>query len=151
MANWVRTNFDVSGSEEDIAEFKRAIVRTSDLGYDKAWWGELVFDFSVIVPTPDGKVAEADWAKKGWGTAGEGFECEILSDEPGRLSCRFFTKDTAPVPVIKKLGKVFPKLTIDLLSYDVSSPVPNFAFEGRIENGRLDGLWKLDCETFWVN
>jgi hypothetical protein len=151
MPNLVRTVFDVRGSDKDIAEFKnRTIVKASELGSEGVFEEELGFDFRIIVPSPDGKIPEAEWAREHWGTSTNGFDGKILSDEPGHFVYKFLTKWTAPVPVIEKLGELFPRLTIDVFGYEVGFPVPNFAFEGRIENGKLDGLWEIDVdESFW--
>src|SRR5262245_7182884 len=75
------------------------------------------------------------------------FDFEVLKDKPSHYSCSFFTKWYPPVKVLEKLPEVFPNLAIDIYGYDLTYPVPNFAFEGRIENGKLDGLDEVDSYT----
>jgi hypothetical protein len=149
MANWVETILRITGSDDDIAEFKkRTMVPAKEVYEDAKNDNDICFDFRAIIPLPKGNKfpPKQRWVRDNW-YAYPGFDYEILKEQPGYLKVSFITKWYPPIPIFERMGDVFPKLTIDLACHELGSPGPNFAFDGKIENGKLDCLWELDCET----
>lgn len=53
-----------------------------------------------------------DWSITNWGTKWNACEADCYKDHDGRLIYRFDTAWSAPTPIIEKLAKMFPRLSI---------------------------------------
>ena len=102
MPNYVR---NVLILDADISEINKL------LDYIK---GEIKFDFNKVLPMPEGKDIDwYNWCIKNWGTKWNALNIKIKDN---RIS--FDTAWSAPLPIIEKLAKAFPKIMITHLSAD---------------------------------
>jgi hypothetical protein len=133
MPNWCHTNMTITGAAEEIARFKQTCLPDG------------TFDFNAIVPMPpeidpherSGNPFPAwyQWCCDNWGTKWNACDSVISRDEPDCLCCDFATAWCPPEPIFIKIGELFPTLKIKLNGSSVES---DFAFEGGIENGKVE-------------
>jgi hypothetical protein len=77
------------------------------------------------------------WAMTDWGARGNTVYTEVVEEWPEELEVRFDTEWSAPRPIFRKLGLMFPELGFQTASLD---PDANWALEGSVQGS--------DCE-FW--
>lgn len=92
MPNYVRNILRIDGDIKAVKEF---------VGSNYS-----AFDFNKIISEPENC---ADWYDKHWGTKWNAVDAQITDE-----SYIFDTAWSAPLPVIKKLSELFPKITFDL-------------------------------------
>jgi hypothetical protein len=127
----------VVGPADEIARFKRVCIREGRL------------DFNAIEPMPEfaddpdvGLFNQRarfpkwyEWSCEHWGTKWNAHDFHVEIDEPERFKCVFDTAWSPPVPIWKKMGKLFPILAFSLDGFE---PDMDFAFEGTIRDGTLE-------------
>lgn len=115
MPNHVKNIITISGDKNEFYKLSENVK-----GNDPYYGYEISFDFEKIIPMPDNiyqgdlKIGESydennwlDWSIDHWGTKWNAYEHE--ERENGFVS---LTAWSAPHPVIEKLAKDYPKLTI---------------------------------------
>ena len=72
-----------------------------------------VFDFNKIIPEPENIADWYGWRVENWGTKWNAVDAEIIDD-----GVMFDTAWSAPLPVIKKLSELFPKIKLNVTCSD---------------------------------
>jgi|WetSurMetagenome_2_1015567.scaffolds.fasta_scaffold22910_2 hypothetical protein len=125
MPNWCNNTLKVIGPEDELQKLREKMKgRDIDWGNPSDFekdvkLDELEFDFNQFVPVPE-EVREKgfnhaghDWCVSNWGTK---WPCDAHSfyHQGELLIVDFDTAWSPPTPVIKAMGKMFPKLTFQL-------------------------------------
>jgi hypothetical protein len=82
----------------------------------------------------------AGWAMKNWGARGNVIYTEIIPGWAKELEVRFDTEWSAPRPIFRKLGLMFPELEFQTASLD---PNGDWALEGFVK-GPASEFWNAD-------
>jgi len=113
-----------------------------------------LLSFNKTIPHPkvnayDHRPSWYPWNRNNWGTKWDAMGEQYLEKSPdGKgLTLRFYTAWAPPVPVILKLGVMFPDLDFDL-EYD--DPCERFKGTVRMEHGRI-ALAEVDLDWDWEN
>lgn len=77
--------------------------------FDFVYCNDSVFDFNKIIPEPENCADWYHWRVKHWETKWNAVDAEFIDD--GFI---FDTAWAAPLPVIKKLSELFPKIKFNL-------------------------------------
>jgi hypothetical protein len=96
----------------------------------------LIFEFVSATGCYD----PAGWAMKNWGSRGNVIYTEIIEGWDEELEVRFDTEWSAPRPIFRKLGLMFPELEFQTASLD---PDGDWALEGSIK-GSASKFWNAD-------
>ncbi|WP_457091129.1 DUF1281 family ferredoxin-like fold protein [Microvirga sp. P5_D2] len=87
----------------------------------------------------------AGWAMKNWGARGNVIYTEIVEGWAEELEVRFDTEWSAPRPIFRKLGLMFPELDFQTASLD---PDGDWALEGSIK-GSASKFWNSDFASVY--
>lgn len=113
MPNMKYTLLTITGSEAEIDQLM------TDVAGENQYGEKSPFDFSKIIPVPDGPDHIEDRQAKVWGTKWNAMEVEIL-DNGGFDDVQYVigTANTVPNPVFKSLMAKYPQLEINWCKYD---------------------------------
>jgi len=138
MPNWCDCELCITGPKEDLRKLKRKVKSKKS-----------VLDADKIIPYPKefknldkARPGEGfnsggyEWCCENWGTKW-GFCDPAVADniKHGELVYTFETAWSPPIPLIKELGKLFPKLVFELRYFEGGA-----GFNGLfvIENGKVE-------------
>jgi hypothetical protein len=114
MPNHVDQDLFITGPADDIAEFKKV-----------AQHGEEIISAESFIPYPkkyEGQVGYNsggyEWCIENWGTKWGIYDGELVNEREGGLTYRFQSAWSPPIPVIKKMSEMFPKLLFTLRYYE---------------------------------
>ncbi|MXQ10456.1 hypothetical protein [Microvirga makkahensis] len=92
-----------------------------------------------------GCYSPADWAMRNWGARGNAIYTEIAAEWPEDLEVNFDTEWSAPLPIFRKLGLMFPELEMQIASLD---PNADWALEGSVK-GPASKFWNADFASVY--
>jgi hypothetical protein len=104
MPNWTSNTVLIKGTQPELRAFREAVGSQ-----------DMPLDFDRIIPLPaalnrnDDNAVEA-WCVQNWGTKWNARHT-ALSERRGRIEIGFNTAWSPPLPVIRKLLAIFPKLS----------------------------------------
>lgn len=153
MPNWCENELEITGSRKELERLRKFVMSDFNSTYVLSRDGKTknddhnpddwVFDFNSVIPYPE-KYARQDleaksnpkkkdgynnggyeWCVKNWGTKWDACDAkwERIDD---RLFYSFNTAWSPPLPVIRKLIGLFPKLEFELTYYE-----GGMAFQGK--------------------
>ena len=126
----------ISATKELVEEILELVMGVADDGTP-------AFDFSKVIPIPDGLSDGTKWRAENWGTTRIGFDASFNND------CLFFWTAWSPCsPVVERLAQMFPDACFDY-SYDESGM--GFCGEERYENGKLVYIMEADMSEHWYD
>lgn len=161
MPNWCSNHIAISGEESEVKRFAE-FVKTDESEFDfntaipyPEEWAKIdaIWDDARERGFPDGRVPSAysdygyDWCIENWGTKWNAYEVSRSDVEKyegmSQVSYYFDTAWSPPTPVIKKLGELFPNLTI-YMHYDEEGLM--FKGELKISGGEVvsENEWEQD-------
>ena len=110
MPNWCENDLEISGPATLVEE---AVAKIS--GPE----GEI--DFNKIVPEPENNPDWYKWRVENWGCKWNASETQshaTLVKTKKKVEMSFQTPWAPPLPVMKKLGELYPGLTISIRYYE---------------------------------
>lgn len=133
MPNWIDCDFIVKGSKNDLQKFKKFAKEGKDL-----------LSANKFIPYPEkyrklDEIADKtekehkprpkdgfnsggyEWCIENWGTKWGIVKAELIDESENRLIYAFATAWSAPLPVIQKMGEMFPDLIFKLKYYEGSN------------------------------
>lgn len=136
MCNWCNNIITIIGKDELIKEV-----------FDKYKSENKVLDYAKIIPIPDDIVRhkeaeflsseEYKWRCDNWGVKWNMSKEAILTLENGKAELEFDSPNSTIIPIIKRLGELYPELTFNL-NYDEGG----LCFRGEFE--MKEGVVSLD-------
>jgi hypothetical protein len=161
MPNWCYNNLDVTGEKEEVKRF-REFAKAKDPRYDKRGKGEEnELSFHSFIPYPDKYLLQDikcrtiktnckdgynqggyEWCANSWGTKWNAGSVYIEELEEG-IRYSFDTAWAPPIPVVIKMGEMFPEL-----KFKLSFSEEGMGFEGDliVENGEQTHFEERDCQ-----
>jgi hypothetical protein len=135
LPNHCENDLRVTGPKDELKRFKKFAKGINPWAEDRK---EELLSCHKIIPAP--KEAIKDYGKVGyrwcidnWGTKWGCYETD-LQEQDRELFYAFQSAWSPPLPVIKKMGEMFPKLNFDLRYFEAG-----MGFNGmyRIEKGKV--------------
>lgn len=135
MPNHVENDLRVTGDKEELKRFKEFAKGKYPWNEDKE---KELLSCNKFIPAPEDAIKDYNkvgynWCIENWGTKWGFYEVE-LQEEDDELFYTFSSAWSPAIPVIEKMGEMFPELTFDLRYYE-----GGMGFHGvlRIEKGRI--------------
>ncbi|MPR07797.1 hypothetical protein [Microvirga tunisiensis] len=86
-----------------------------------------------------------DWSLRNWGTKCNPLYTEIIEMCPEEMEVRFDTAWSAPLPIFRKLGRMFPELEFSIATTD---PDMDWALAGSVK-GSYSDFWDADVDEIY--
>ena len=139
MPNWCYNTLAISGEPKQLNKFVKELEVTESEESDLSEASK--FSFDKVIPQPDNLNDNwYEWRIGNWGTK---WNADVQYEnfdqwESGDISIDFNTAWSAPMPILKKLVEMYPKLTFNWRCYEESH-----AFWGIGEGvkGKLEVEW----------
>ncbi len=142
MPNHVDNDLFIKGTKDELSKFKETMAGLDHQGK------QVLLSEEKLIPYPQkyreldeisakyGKEHPKDWSGRpkdgfnqggydwcinNWGTKWGFYNVELVDSEDGQLSYNFNTAWAPPIPLIRKMGELFPELKFKLKYYESGS------------------------------